>query len=147
MSFTQKEENVYWPCFVDNFLNFPHLNLTHPSLETKPTINQANLLQEATFTVFITVFQRTVLQFKKTFIEHLVSNQGDYTELYCDWFCCALEWKPSVLNLRIEIMRTVKSRFLTRLVQKHMQAFSDCLWRGFLILMYCDFLTKSWFPN
>ena len=26
-------------------------------------------------------------------------------------------------------------------------AFSDCLWRGLLILMYCDLLTKSWFPN
>ena len=25
--------------------------------------------------------------------------------------------------------------------------FSDCLWRGFLILMYYDPLTKSWFPN
>ena len=25
-----------------------------------------------------------------------------------------------------------------------MQAFSDCLW---MILMYCDLLTKSWFPN
>ena len=25
--------------------------------------------------------------------------------------------------------------------------FSFCLWRGFLILMYCDLLTNSWFPN
>ena len=25
-----------------------------------------------------------------------------------------------------------------------MQAFLDCLWRGFLILMYCDLLTRSW---
>ena len=32
---------------------------------------------------------------------------------------------------------TVKSRLLTRLVYKHMQTFSDCLWRGFLALMYC----------
>ena len=28
-----------------------------------------------------------------------------------------------------------------------MQALSDILWRGFLILIYCDLLTKSWFPN
>ena len=40
---------------------------------------------------------------------------------------------------------TVKSRVLTRLVVKHMQAFSDCLWRGFAVLMYCDLLAKSWF--
>ena len=26
-----------------------------------------------------------------------------------------------------------------------MQAFSDCLWREFLILLYCELLTKSWF--
>ena len=38
---------------------------------------------------------------------------------------------------------TVKSRMLAFLVLKHMQAFSDCLWRGFSILMYCDLLTKS----
>ena len=37
---------------------------------------------------------------------------------------------------------TVKSRVLTRLVQKHMMAFSDCLRMGFLILMYFDLLTK-----
>ena len=42
---------------------------------------------------------------------------------------------------------TVKSRVLTRLVVKHMQAFSDCLWRGFAVLIYCDLLAKSWFPN
>ena len=32
----------------------------------------------------------------------------------------------------------------------HLEAhadFSDCLWRGFLILMYYDLLTKSWFFN
>ena len=28
-----------------------------------------------------------------------------------------------------------------------MQAFSDCLCRGFLTLIYCDLLTNSWFPN
>ena len=28
-----------------------------------------------------------------------------------------------------------------------MMAFSDCLWRGFLILMYYELLTKSWFPK
>ena len=28
-----------------------------------------------------------------------------------------------------------------------MQAFSDCLWRGFFTLMYRDLLTKRWFPN
>ena len=44
-------------------------------------------------------------------------------------------------------LSTVNSRVLTPLVKKHMQAFSDCLWRGFLVLMYCDLLTKSWFPN
>ena len=24
--------------------------------------------------------------------------------------------------------------------------FSDCLWKGYSILMYCDLLAKSWFP-
>ena len=28
-----------------------------------------------------------------------------------------------------------------------MQAFSDCLWRRFLVLMYCDLFKKKWFPN
>ena len=27
------------------------------------------------------------------------------------------------------------------------EGFSDCIWRRFFILMYCDLLTKSWFPN
>ena len=36
----------------------------------------------------------------------------------------------------------VKSRVLTCLVYKHMQAFSDCLRGGFLVVMYCDLLTK-----
>ena len=27
-----------------------------------------------------------------------------------------------------------------------MLAFSDCLWKGNLIFIYCDFLGKSWFP-
>ena len=44
-------------------------------------------------------------------------------------------------------LKTVKSRVLTRLVLKYMQTFSKCLWRGFLTFMYCDLLTKSWFPN
>ena len=33
--------------------------------------------------------------------------------------------------------RIVASTSLARLVLKHMQAFLDLLWRGFLILMYC----------
>ena len=80
------------------FLNFSHLNLTHPSLETKPTINQANLLQEATFTVFITVLQKTVLHFTKPFIEHLVLNQVGYTELWLVLLCAGIESKCSQLN-------------------------------------------------
>ena len=34
--------------------------------------------------------------------------------------------------------------------KSHLEAhegFSDCFWRGFFILMYCDLLTKSWFPK
>ena len=42
---------------------------------------------------------------------------------------------------------TVKSWVLTRLVLKHMQVFSDCLWGGFLMLMYCDLLAKTLFLN
>ena len=44
-------------------------------------------------------------------------------------------------------LNTVNLRLLTRLILKHMQVFSDCLWRGFLILIYCDILTKSLFSN
>ena len=36
-------------------------------------------------------------------------------------FCCWVKWSPKLV--------------------------SDCLGRGFSILMYCDLLTKSWFPN
>ena len=32
-------------------------------------------------------------------------------------------------------------RKVASLVYKHMKNFSDCLWRGFLIFMYCDLLT------
>ena len=42
---------------------------------------------------------------------------------------------------------TEKSRVLARLVLKQMQAFSDYLWRGNLIVIYCDLLGKGWFPN
>ena len=41
----------------------------------------------------------------------------------------------------------VKSQVLSCLVLKPMQAFSDCLWRGYLILIYCDLLTKPLFLN
>ena len=41
------------------------------------------------------------------------------------------------------IYLTVKLRVLIRLVCKHMQAFIDCLWRGFSMLIYCDLLTKK----
>ena len=30
---------------------------------------------------------------------------------------------------------------------RHLQTFSNYLWRGFLIIMYCNLLTKSWFAN
>ena len=29
----------------------------------------------------------------------------------------------------------------------YMKAFSGCLWRWFMVLIYFDLLTKSWFPN
>ena len=32
------------------------------------------------------------------------------------------------------------------LILKHMTAYSDCLWRGNVFLIYCDLLWKSWFP-
>ena len=41
----------------------------------------------------------------------------------------------------------IKLRVLAHLFLKHMQAFSDCLWKGFLMLMYCDLLAKNWFLN
>ena len=37
--------------------------------------------------------------------------------------------------------------FLTHLNLKHMQAFSDWLWRGFLILMQCDLFSNTLFLN
>ena len=40
---------------------------------------------------------------------------------------------------------TLELRVLTRLVLKHLQAFSDCLQRGFLMLMYCDLLKRVYF--
>ena len=52
-----------------------------------------------------------------------------------------------IVDFIYKTMNTVKSQVQTHLVWKHMQTFSDCLWRGFLILIYCDFSTKSWFPN
>ena len=47
---------------------------------------------------------------------------------------------------------TVKSQVLTRLVQKHMQAFSDCLLMTFLTLIYCDLFlitlgTQMFYPG
>ena len=41
------------------------------------------------------------------------------------------------------IYRVIASANTSRL-EAH-PAFSDCLWRGFLMLMYCDHLRKSWF--
>ena len=45
------------------------------------------------------------------------------------------------------LMLPVKLRVLTHLDLNHMQAFSDCLWRGFLMLMYYDLLAKKIFLN
>ena len=44
---------------------------------------------------------------------------------------------------------TVELQVLARLVLKHLQAFSDCLRRENLMLMYCDLLRKivSWISN
>ena len=50
-------------------------------------------------------------------------------------------------NQRVWTLDIVKSRVLTNLVQKHIHTFSDCIWGGFSILIYCDLLTKSWFSN
>ena len=61
------------------------------------------------------------------------------------------EIEKNILKIRtIELQfltHSVKSRVLTCLVYKYMQVFSDCIWRVFLVLMYCDLLTKKWFPN
>ena len=54
---------------------------------------------------------------------------------------CPATWAKNIHFVQKQI--TVKSRVLTCLVQKHMQVFSDCLLRGFWILMHCDLLTKS----
>ena len=40
---------------------------------------------------------------------------------------------------------TVKLRVLTLLLYRCIQAFSNCLWKGFLIVMYCDLFTKKWY--
>ena len=51
------------------------------------------------------------------------------------------------LNLENSYTHTIKSRVLTCFVLKHMQAFSDYLWRVFFML--CEFLAKKyfWFCN
>ena len=35
------------------------------------------------------------------------------------------------------LIHIIESRVLTRLLQLHPTPFIDCLWRGFLMLMYC----------
>ena len=52
---------------------------------------------------------------------------------WCKWCMQALQLKGPWSCYKIQ--STAKLRVLTRLVWKHMQAFSDCLWSGFLILM------------
>ena len=45
-------------------------------------------------------------------------------------------FKSGVYDIENKQVLTLKSRVLACLVLKHMQAFSDCFWREFLILMY-----------
>ena len=68
-------------------------------------------------------------------------------------------WGPSVTQLfheRRSAHHTLQSELASQfefknyfklnigtVVLKHMQAFSDCLWRRFSMLMYCDFLAKT----
>ena len=69
--------------------------------------------------------------------------------------CISYTWQSTITSAhfcqknpkKIGISNTVKSRVLTHLTLKHMQAFIDCLWRGFSMIMYCDIFTKSWFLN
>ena len=68
-------------------------------------------------------------------------DRWDRWELW-DWWVL---WMTT--DLQIFNWITVKSRGLARLVLKQTQDFSDCLWREFSILRYCNILTKSWFPN
>ena len=42
---------------------------------------------------------------------------------------------------------TIKSQVLAFLVLKHIQTFSDCLWRGFLMLIWCEFLANYFFKS
>ena len=44
------------------------------------------------------------------------------------------------------ILCTVKSKF-QHVSFRSIFGFSDCLWRKIFILIYCNLLTKSWFPN
>ena len=53
-----------------------------------------------------------------------------------------LERKPNGCNFNDFGIQAV-----IKVASSNMQAFSDCLWRGYSILMYCDLLTKSWFSN
>ena len=48
---------------------------------------------------------------------------------------------PSTINTDYRKVASSKTS------RSEIHAFSDCLWRGFLIYMYCELLTKSWFPN
>ena len=47
---------------------------------------------------------------------------------------------------RETISSTVKLGVLACLVYKHMLVFSDYLWKGNLMVIYCERLGKSWFP-
>ena len=70
-------------------------------------------------------------------------------ELYTYWVHCTFGITTTISASKFCRMTptTVKLRVLTCLIKKHMQAFSDCLWRVFSILLYWDVLKKKRFSN
>ena len=92
----------------------------------KPVLNKWN---------WITVFYGGKLNlWIEVYIKKPPENIDFHSRLSCQVF------------LRNQLLR-YSEVVLTCLVKKHMQTFSDSLWRRFLILIYCDLLTISWFPN
>ena len=78
---------------------------------------------------------------KLTFITRAILKKvhGVFSRLFLhlkctELACSVLQGLKPILDLYI-YLSTVKLWLLTRLVYKHMMTFSDCLWRGFSILM------------
>ena len=117
--------------------------MSFSKLQMKPQRKKKNSIKMLEFTILPTHFHLLIKVYshpKKTFLlKKLFQRENECFHL----LSCAHKFLLSGTKYEY----TVKSQVLTCLVYKHMQAFSDCLWRGFSVLTYCDLLTKHGFFN